>query len=258
MSSGKSLERSKIKAKPAGKAAAVSALKGPSTGAFVPKGKPATRGGVEAKTLTFLSNKLSTMQKVLDEQGKLIQFLLRDRDAPTARPAAPVRAVAPTRTPAPEVSSAAAALEALRGRLAVDVRPEGVGLTVAEASEATKHQWIDSGLLVGWRDLAEAWGGRSRQALDQACDRGELFNLKIAGKRWYPSMFLGLSAESVKAICLALKGVDPVSKVIFWARPHGALGGRTLAQAVEAGQLERVAQLAQDFADEYTGHAALT
>jgi hypothetical protein len=258
MSSSKPIEsiKGKTRAKPAGKMASVSVYVGPSTGGLVPKSKPRTRV-VDSKTLTLLANKLFTMESALDEQGKLIQLLLLERGGPTPRAAVPFPPVAPAVTQSPQVSSAAAALGALRSRLVGDTQPFGAGLPVAEASEATKRQWIDSGLLVGWRVLSDAWGGRSRQGLDQACGRGELFNLKIAGKLWYPVMFQRLSADSVKAVCLLLRNVDPVSKMIFWVRPQGALSGQTLAQAIEAGQLDRAAQVAQAFADEYTGHAAL-
>ncbi len=180
------------------------------------------------------------------EQSKLIERFLQATVAPV-----------PAAASAQLVPGAVAALEALRSRLTGEKLPAEVGQTTAEVSEATKHEWISSGLLVGSKELASAWGNRSRQSLDQASDRGELFSLKVAGKLWYPAVFMHLSADSVKAICLALKDVDPVSKVIFWSRGHGALGGKTLAQAIEEGQLERAVQVAEAFAGEYTGHAAL-
>jgi hypothetical protein len=41
-------------------------------------------------------------------------------------------------------------------------------------------------------------------------------------------------------------------------RNHGALDGKTLAQAIKSGQLSRAIQLAEAFAEESTGHAAHT
>ncbi len=149
------------------------------------------------------------------------------------------------------------ALDALRERLASKDLLKNDPLTPAVASEAARHEWISSGLLVSWRDLSDAWGGRSRQALDQACDRGDLFSLKVAGKRWYPGVFRMLPAEAVKAVNRRLANVDPASKLIFWTRPQGPLGGQTLAEAILANQLERAEQVAKAFADEFTGHAAL-
>jgi hypothetical protein len=156
------------------------------------------------------------------------------------------------------VSGAASALAALRKRLNVGDPPAAQAVSAAEVSEAIKSEWIASGQLIGWSDLSDAWGKRSRQSLDQAAQRFELINLKVKGKLWYPAAFMDLSADAVKDVCLAMKNVDPVSKVIFWMRSHGALEGKTLAQAIKSGQLSRVIQLAEAFAEEFTGHVAHT
>lgn len=46
------------------------------------------------------------------------------------------------------------------------------------------QQWVRDGTLIPSTELVRSWGV-SRQALDQAVERGELFSLKIAGRRYY-------------------------------------------------------------------------
>jgi len=101
------------------------------------------------------------------------------------------------------------------------------------------------------RDTGLAWH-RTRQALEQACERGELFNLKIANRRWYPAVFAGLNAEQVKAVCHALQGLDAVSSFVFSQRPQGSLGGKMVAEALQAGQLPSVLRAADVVASEQT------
>ena len=159
--------------------------------------------------------------------------------------------------PTKPVSGAEAALQAMRHRLELSAPVQSDASPKVDFSEKAKQEWVTSGRIVGWKALASAWGDRSRQSLDQASQRGELFSLMVAGKRMYPAAFLNLSAEAVKDINLALKDVDPVSKLIFWNRPHGALGNKTLAEAIEDRQLDRAIHLAQAFSSEYLGHAAV-
>lgn len=155
-------------------------------------------------------------------------------------------------------STAARALDALRQRLAsrgLTGTPLG-GVRAAEISAEIKKEWVSSGMLVGWAALAVAWGGRKRQALDRKRQRHELVSLKIAGKHYYPAAFLALSADSVSIICKLLQDVDPISQVIFWARPHGAIGGKTLAEVLSAGaSVASVTFLARAHAEECCGRA---
>lgn len=119
-----------------------------------------------------------------------------------------------------------------------------------------KRNWIAAGLLARGPALGDAWGDPSLQTLEQAEASGELFSLVVNGAHWYPAAFTKLPAATVGVLCQALEGVDPVSKVIFWTRPHGALGAKTLEQAVEAGQLARALQITEAFAAEYRGQPA--
>lgn len=156
-------------------------------------------------------------------------------------------------------STAAIALEALSQRLA-QKGLEGVplkGALAAETSEKIKNEWIRSGMLISGAALSAAWDGWPRQALDRARKRHELVSLKISGKHYYPGAFLTVSAKSAAVICKLLQDVDPVAQMIFWARPHGAIGGKTLEEALSAGaSVESVSFLAITSAEEHTGRSA--
>jgi hypothetical protein len=115
--------------------------------------------------------------------------------------------------------------------------------------EALRAAWVREGLLVSSRQLAEQWH-RTRQALDQACARGELFAVRVGKNKYYPAAFLELAAEAVKRINLALVGDDSTAKFVFWNARHGALGHRTVAEALDAGHLIRVMELARGWSEE--------
>lgn len=115
--------------------------------------------------------------------------------------------------------------------------------------ESVRTGWVRDGLLVSSVVLAEAWG-RSRQALEYAAKRGELFSIKVGKNRFYPTVFARLEAEAVKAVCLKLKGEDAVAKFVFWGKKHGGLGGLTPSEAISVGQLDNVVRLAEAWSAE--------
>ncbi len=129
------------------------------------------------------------------------------------------------------------------------VRAEANPQDWAARSEAARQAWLDDGLLVSGEVLARAWG-RSRQALETACKRDELFRLRIGKRWWYPAVFETLAAEDVARVCRALTGGDVVSKFLFWHRKHGGIGARTIAQALQGGQVGRAEELALGLAEE--------
>jgi len=116
-------------------------------------------------------------------------------------------------------------------------------------SEKARVAWTKNGLLIPSTNLAEAWG-ITRRALDEAEDRYEVFLLKIRGRLWAPAVFAKLKPSAAAKVCRTMSGVDEVSQLFFWMQPHGALGGKTPAQAIQAGQLERVLEIAQGLAEE--------
>ena len=123
-------------------------------------------------------------------------------------------------------------------------------------------RWIEEGTLMASAEFAQAWG-ISRQALDQAVERGELFSMKLGNKRFYPRELLRLDRPTVARICKALGTASAAEKLVFWLRPHGGLGGMSAVDAAASGKSDRVAQLAQAWAEENgpadaTAHVAAT
>lgn len=211
---------------------------------------------VEGRKLQQLQDELRLLRVSVVQQAHAIRVLQQERQQASLASNAP-RSL-PQETPDEAGNRRAAqALADLQVRLGV---APGTGAEQAteleQGSERVKAGWIQDGLLVGSVAFGLSWS-RTRQALEQACDRGELFSLKIGNKRWYPASLMGLSAEDVKAVCLLLRGVDPVSQFIFWERKHGSLAGQTLPQALQAGKTAAVLRTAEVFASEHAEHAAV-
>ena len=125
------------------------------------------------------------------------------------------------------------------------------GLAGATArGEAARVQWVKDGLVVPGEQLAQAWG-LTRQALAPAADRGEVFAVKVGNRLYYPEAFLGMDRETVASVCRALGRLGSSEKLMFWLRDHGALAGRSVADALDAGvPLARVELLAAAWARE--------
>ena len=125
------------------------------------------------------------------------------------------------------------------------------GLAAATArGEAARVQWVKAGLVVPGEQLAQAWG-LTRQALAPAAERGEVFAVKVGNRLYYPQSFLGMDRESVARVCRALGDLGSSEKLMFWLRDHGALAGKSVAAALEAGvPLAKVERLAAAWAHE--------
>jgi hypothetical protein len=123
------------------------------------------------------------------------------------------------------------------------------GLAGATArGEAARVQWVRDGLVVPGEQLAQAWG-LTRQALAPAADRGDVFAVKVGNRLYYPQTFLGMDREPVAAICRALGDLTASEKLMFWLHEHGALAGKGVAAALEAGTaLAKVERLAAAWA----------
>ena len=129
--------------------------------------------------------------------------------------------------------------------------PGAAGLAGAVArGEAARVQWVKEGLVVPGEKLAHAWG-LTRQALAPAADRGELFAVKVGNRLYYPRVFLDLDREAVATVCRSLGQLGSSEKLMFWLRGHGALAGKSVTAALEAGvPVARVARLAAAWARE--------
>jgi len=146
-----------------------------------------------------------------------------------------------------------------RGRTASPERPmkgpqlpqaAGGFAGAAARGEAARVQWVKDGLVVPGEQLAQAWG-LTRQALAPAAERGEVFAVKVGNRLYYPQSFLGMDRESVATVCRALGDLGSSEKLMFWLRDHGALAGKSVAAALEAGvPLAKVERLAAAWARE--------
>jgi len=125
------------------------------------------------------------------------------------------------------------------------------GLAGASArGEAARVQWVNEGLVVPGEQLANAWG-LTRQALAPAAERGDVFAVKVGNRLYYPQSFLVLDREAVAVVCRALGDLASSEKLMFWLRAHGALAGRSVSAALEAGvAVAKVERLAAAWARE--------
>ena len=110
-------------------------------------------------------------------------------------------------------------------------------------------RWTQDGTLVEGAELMRAWG-LSRQAVDAARRRQELFSLRVKGRHWYPAEFLRFTRQPLAEIVHALGAASAGHNTLFFLRGHGALGGLTPAQAVQAGRLADVLRIAGAWADD--------
>jgi hypothetical protein len=173
-------------------------------------------------TVGRLSEDLVTLRSAINKQGRQPPKTRGVR----ARPAHP-QSAAVENSPAPVTGGLAGAVA--RG-------------------EAARVQWVKSGLIVPGERLAQAWG-LTRQALAPAADRGEVFAVKVGNKLYYPQAFLEMDRETVAVVCRALGELSASEKLMFWLREHGALSGKSVATALEAGiGLAKVERLAAAWA----------
>lgn len=173
-------------------------------------------------TVGRLSADLGSLRSAVSKQGLQIPARQRGRTAPAERP---------MNEPQPTQAASGLAGAAARG-------------------EAARVRWVKDGLVVPGEQLAQAWG-LTRQALAPAAERGEVFAVKVGNRLYYPQSFLGMDRESVATVCRALGDLGSSEKLMFWLRDHGALAGKSVAAALEAGvPLAKVERLAAAWARE--------
>lgn len=124
--------------------------------------------------------------------------------------------------------------------------PKGLEGAIAKGV-AAKEAWVRDGLLVSRELLPQRWDV-SLEEIEAMVARGELFELKVGGHMRMPAVFLELPRDLVAEVnrALAEAGADAASAFVFWHRKHGALGGRTVVDAIRSlGGPYKVAQLAR-------------
>ncbi|MBU6440707.1 MAG: hypothetical protein KGJ85_13065 [Betaproteobacteria bacterium] len=87
----------------------------------------------------------------------------------------------------------------------------------------SSEELVLRGALVASEEFAAAW----QPSLES------LPGFQVRGAVYYPAAFLQVPRPSVEAVCQALKGLDAATTLIFFTRQHGALGGRTVQQALQ-------------------------
>jgi len=112
-------------------------------------------------------------------------------------------------------------------------------------------EWEQSGTLIS-ADQFAGLAGVPVTALPEAEARHELFSLTVDGRTLYPAELLKLEPEVATVVCYALGDLDGASKLVFLLRGHGALSGKTVADAVSQGRLDQVIALAQAFSRDTT------
>jgi hypothetical protein len=190
-----------------------------------------------------LQRKLVSMRNELAQARALLRAVETDVDevekalAEAAIVQTQAQAAAPSRT-APATAAAPSSTETAAGLHGARARGENL-----------LQRWVRDGTLISSAGLGSSWG-ISRQALDQAVERGELFSLKIAARRYYLAQLRDITREQAAEVCRALGKLSPSEKLTFWLREHGGLQGRTPVAAIHDGQLARVVQLALAWIDE--------
>lgn len=114
------------------------------------------------------------------------------------------------------------------------------------------QRWIGEGVLICEAELASTWSV-SAGSLRQLQDSGELFALTVDDREWYWAGHGCLPYTDVAAVCRVQRALDPAEQLIFWMRTHGGLVGRTVSEALEAGELGRVLELARSWVEERVG-----
>ncbi|MCP5285413.1 MAG: hypothetical protein H6933_10980 [Burkholderiaceae bacterium] len=104
--------------------------------------------------------------------------------------------------------------------------------------------WVRDEVVLPAAVFAKRRSVRERD-LVQLTAKGALFSVAVDGAEHYPAALLELSQNDVVALCQALSWSDSSGKLIFLMRRHGALGGQTVSEAISAGRLFEVLQLAR-------------
>ncbi len=122
---------------------------------------------------------------------------------------------------------------------------EGGAATDSHRGEALIVAMARDGSLIDGETLAAAWG-ITRQALDKARTRGEIFSVRMGRLHYYPAAALHFLRPDFERINRAFHAdVAAGARLLFFTRKHGSLGGKTVAEA--AGRTADIVALAGDW-----------
>ena len=112
-----------------------------------------------------------------------------------------------------------------------------------ERGKLARRSWISDGIVLSPADFAVR-SGVTPAVLQEMVVRGQLFSVEIDLACWYPAELLQLAPSDSEAVCTALAGLDTATQLVFVMRRHGALGGKTIADAIANGHVSQVLTLA--------------
>lgn len=102
-----------------------------------------------------------------------------------------------------------------------------------QRGEALVASMVRQGSLIKGETLADAWG-ITRQALDKARERGELFSVRMGRQHYYPVAALCFLRRDFESINRSFHpDIAAGTKLIFFNRKHGSLGGKTVAESAD-------------------------
>jgi hypothetical protein len=110
--------------------------------------------------------------------------------------------------------------------------------------EARVVKWTQDGTLLPVSAVEAAWGIK-RQSVDATRARNEIFSVYVRGQHWYSAESLKFDRASLAQVLRELGDQSATSKLMFFLRRHGGLGGRTPAEAAHEGMLEDVLRMAE-------------
>jgi hypothetical protein len=103
----------------------------------------------------------------------------------------------------------------------------------AQRGEALIASLVRQGSLIDGETLASAWG-ITRQALDKARERGEIFSVRMGRQHFYPVAALSFLRRDFESINRSFHpDIAAGTKLIFFNRQHGSLGGKTVAESAD-------------------------
>lgn len=130
--------------------------------------------------------------------------------------------------------------------------PGGLCAAIARGQDA-RRAWVADGEVVTPSALAVHWRTSTRTVQRELrCE--QIFGVQIDGVTYVVAEFLKVDRLLAIAVSSALRGLSPETKLAFWKRAHGALGGRTVCEILESERpvpaLARVTELAQAWVNE--------
>lgn len=106
-------------------------------------------------------------------------------------------------------------------------------------------RWVAEGILV---DAAEASRLRGTDVTSSPSEG--LVLIVHRGSVRYLASVLELEAAAVASVNRHLAHASDSQRLIWWRRPHGALGGLSIVEGIRTGRIERCIELARAYADE--------